>query len=88
MNKIELSAFAVKIKNVAKQGSKGLLHPLIMKVRSGALIPDIFENLSVRSVVNYKWDVWASRALRIQLYMFIGLLISFFTFAYLYIVKI
>ncbi|GMH44224.1 hypothetical protein BSKO_12158 [Bryopsis sp. KO-2023] len=77
---VKVLAYVVAIKNSASPKEEGLLHPLLLNIKAGAVEPAVMGLPVVRAILNYKWHTWARRTLILETTMYMGWLIAFFLF--------
>eukprot|EP00210_Caulerpa_lentillifera_P005041 g4814.t1 len=82
---VTLTAYSVSIKDAAMPLGQGVLTPVLRREQKGVQTDKIWEFLSVKAIIQHKWDRWASFCLFWEFILYLGWLTPFILFLLIYI---
>lgn len=78
----------MNIKDAARCGKDGLLPTLVKRSEmKGRKADEVWDFPSVRAVIEYKWTEWAEFHIKIEFILYLGWLIFFVVYMFIYIVR-
>lgn len=80
---MQLEAYVVNVRDAAAEGHKGLLRPLLQRHKARGCPLAVFSLPAVQAVIEWKWQAWARRALRVELALYAAWIAAFSVFTLL-----
>ncbi|GMH40202.1 hypothetical protein BSKO_08106 [Bryopsis sp. KO-2023] len=81
---VVVEAHVLSIRHAAGPPGEGLLQPILLRYQKQACPLSVFGLPAVQAVLNYKWEAWAARMLKIEFIMYLSWLLSFTIFVIIF----